>query len=112
VNRIGMAVTVFVVTLGIGFPTWAQAPVVPEMPPPSDLQVEHDRAEMLQAQLQYFIDVMKRTEAEDKATKAWWTAYVAGLSPTVGPSATTMCPQGAKLDWCREQGLAIPGETK
>jgi hypothetical protein len=43
--------------------------------------VEHDRAEMLQAQLQYFIDVMKRTEAEDKATKAWWAAYVAGLKP-------------------------------
>jgi hypothetical protein len=43
--------------------------------------VEHDRSEMLQAQLQYFIDVMKRTEAEDKATKAWWSSYVAGLKP-------------------------------
>jgi hypothetical protein len=60
---------------------WAQTPAVPDAPPPSDLQVEHDRSEMLQAQLQYFIDVMKRTEAEDKATKAWWAAYVAGLKP-------------------------------
>jgi hypothetical protein len=59
----------------------AQTPAAPDLPPPSDLQVEHDRSEMLQAQLQYFIDVMKRTEAEDKATKAWWSSFVAGLKP-------------------------------
>jgi hypothetical protein len=78
VNRIVLTVTVFAVTLGIGLPTWAQTPAAPEMPPPSDLQVEHDRAEMLQAQLQYFIDVMKRTEATDKTLAAWWASYVAG----------------------------------
>jgi hypothetical protein len=81
VNRISIATAVFVVALGIELPTWAQAPAAPDLPPPSDLQMEHDRAEMLQAQLQYFIDAMKRTESEDKATKAWWAAYVAGLTP-------------------------------
>lgn len=105
-NRIALTVPVFAVTLGIGLPAWAQA--VPDSPPPSDLQVEHDRAEMLQAQLQYFLDVMKRTEAEGKATKAWW----AEVWKSIPPMAKGVCPQGAKLDWCREQNLSIPGETK
>ena len=57
---------------------WGQqpAPEAPPSPPITDLQIEHDRAEMLQAQLQYFLDVVKRTEAKDKELAAWWAAYI------------------------------------
>jgi hypothetical protein len=81
VNRIAFGVAVFVVALGIELPTWAQTPAPPEPPPPSDLQVEHDRAEMLQAQLQYFIDVMKQQKVAESVLKEWWASYVAGLKP-------------------------------
>lgn len=83
---------IFAVSVGLClFACAASAQQTTAAPPPTTLEVEQSRAAMLEAQLRYFIAVLRQTEAtlqqrdsDEKVLAAWWAAYVAGLSPTVG----------------------------
>ena len=68
----------------------AQQPVAP---PPDDLTLEKSRASMLETQLLYFVNVLRRSEAQlaqekaeatanmanPQATADWWAAYAAAI---------------------------------
>jgi hypothetical protein len=61
-------------------------PTAEPPPPPSDLVVESHRADMLAAQLQYFVDLLKRMQGQNmqmehnaKELSAYWASYVLGL---------------------------------
>ena len=55
---------------------------------PTELEIEQHRSQMLGAQLQFYVDMLRKSEAENQAKDRnavdlakWWAAYVAGLPP-------------------------------
>ncbi len=62
--------------------------------PPTPIEMEQSRAAMLEAQLRYFVTVLRNTEAalqqkdsDAKILAAWWASYVAGLPPSAASAA-------------------------
>ena len=49
--------------------------------PPSDLDLQSQRALAAEQQTQYLLMLLERQKAADQATAQWWADYVRGIVP-------------------------------